>query len=131
MRQIFRSRRLENVEGVARLLGDHGIETHISQPRSYKGSRRRSFSFSDNGATESALWIVHGDDITRARQVMAEAGLLDIERRESSLALGGHDGFLTIEKKRVSTASKVRRGALLIVVVLASLHFARWAFGGG
>lgn len=131
MRQIFRSRRLENVEGVARLLGDHGIETHISQPRSYKGSRRRSFSFSEIGATESALWIVHGDDITRARQVMAEAGLLDIERRESSLALGGHDGFLTIEKKRVSTASKIRRGALLIVVILASLHFARWAFGGG
>ena len=131
MRQIFRSRRLENVEGVARLLAEHGIETHISQPRSYKGNRRRSFSFTDDNATESSLWIVHGDNITRARQVMAEAGLLETERRESTLALGGHNAALTFEKKRVSTASKVRLALLIVVVVLASLNFVRWILGDG
>ena len=129
MRQIFRSRRLENVEGVARLLAEHGIETHISQPRSYKGNRRRQFSFTDHNASESSLWIVRGDDITAARQVMAEAGLLEIERIESSFALQGHDKALTPEKKRVATASKIRLALLLVVVLLATLHFARWMFG--
>lgn len=131
MRQIFRSRRLENVEGVARLLAEHGIETHISQPRSYKGNRRRQFSFTDHNASESSLWIVHGDDITKARQVMAAAGLLETERAESSFAPQGHVRSLTPEVKRVSTASKVRRALLLLVVVLASLHFARWMFSAG
>ncbi len=131
MRQIFRSRRLENVEGVARLLAEHGIVTHMSQPRSYKGSRRRSFSFSENNVTESSLWIVHGDDITRARQVMADAGLLETERGGSTLALGGHDSPLTFAKKRVSTASKVRLALLLIIVGIASLNFVRWMLGDG
>lgn len=34
MRQVFSSARLENVEGVARLLNEQGIETYISQSRS-------------------------------------------------------------------------------------------------
>lgn len=131
MRQIFRSRRLENVEGVARLLAEHGIETHTSQPRSYKGGRRRGFSFSDSNAVESALWIVNGNDITRARQVMADAGLLDTERRESGFDVSGHDSPLTLEKKSVSTAGKVRRTLLFIAVVLAALNFVRWMLADG
>jgi hypothetical protein len=131
MRQIFRSRRLENVEGVARLLAEHGIETYTSQPRSYKGSRRRSFSFSDSSAVESALWIVNGNDITRARQVMADAGLLETERRESGFDLGGQHAPLTLAKKSVSTASKVRRALLFLAVVLAALNFVRWMLADG
>ncbi len=131
MRQIFRSRRLENVEGVARLLGEHGIETHISQPRSYKGNRRRQFSFADHNASESSLWIVRGDDISRARQVMAEAGLLQTERAEASFVLQGHNRTATPENKRHSTARKIRLALLVIVVVLASVHVARWMLGIG
>ena len=40
MRQVFRSPRLENVEGVKALLEEHGIATYLSGGRSYKGSRR-------------------------------------------------------------------------------------------
>ena len=46
MRQVFTSTRLENVEGVAKLLGEHGIETKITQGRSWKGNSRREFSYS-------------------------------------------------------------------------------------
>lgn len=131
MRQIFRSRRLENVEGVARLLAEHGIETHISQPRSYKGNRRRQFSFTDHNASESSLWIVRGDDITRARQIMAEAGLLEIERAEAGFVLEGHNRTPTPANKRDATARKIRLALLVLVVVLASVHAARWMFGIG
>ena len=48
MRQMFSSARLETVEGVAALLNEHGIETRITQGRSYKGTRRRTFSYRDN-----------------------------------------------------------------------------------
>ena len=45
MRPIFTSTRLENVEGVAKMLGEHGIETKITQGRSWKGNSRREFSY--------------------------------------------------------------------------------------
>ncbi|HWI24375.1 MAG TPA: pathogenicity-like protein, partial [Lysobacter sp.] len=37
MRQVFSSPRLENVEGIAKFLEEHGIEVRITQGRSYKG----------------------------------------------------------------------------------------------
>ena len=81
MRQIFTSPRLENVEGVARLLNEHGIETWISEGRSYKGARRREFSFRDGGGgPQPAVWIVKAEDQTRARELLREAGLIDSTR---------------------------------------------------
>ena len=40
MRQVFSSLRLENVEAVATLLRDAGIEVRITNGRSYKGKMR-------------------------------------------------------------------------------------------
>jgi hypothetical protein len=125
MRQIFRSRRLETVEGVARLLADHGIETYISERRAYKGNRRGQFSFRENEGPEPALWIVNGSDITRAREIMSEAGLVELQRSESVFAPQGHDGLKTLAKKGVGTAAKVRIGLMLAVIVLAAVHLAR------
>lgn len=126
MRQIFRSRRLETVEGVARLLAEHGIETYISERRAYKGNRRGQFSFRENEGPEPALWIVNGADITRAREVMAEAGLVELQRSESVFAPQGHDSSTTPAKKTgLATATKVRIGLMLAVVVLAGVHLAR------
>ena len=79
MRQVFRSPRLENVEGVAKLLRDADIEVYISDGRSYKdGQRRGGFSYRD-GARERpdpALWIVKAEDQPRAREILRNAGLL-------------------------------------------------------
>ena len=45
MRQVFSSPRLENVEGIAKMLEDEGIEVRITHGRSYKGGwgGRRSY----------------------------------------------------------------------------------------
>lgn len=80
MRQVFSSPRLENVEGVARLLNEQGIETYISQSRSYKGQRRTTFSYAQSNRADTsqwpAVWIVRAEDQPRARQLLREAGLL-------------------------------------------------------
>lgn len=84
MRQIFTSPRLENVEGVARLLNEHGIETYISSGRGYQGSRRSRYSYSalarGQGGPQAAVWIVHSEDQTRARQILRDAKLIESSR---------------------------------------------------
>ena len=87
MRQLFTSQRLENVEAVAKLLNEAGIETWTSDARSYKGPRRRSFSYkdSDRGESQPGVWIVRADEVTRARSLLIEAGLLDSTRPDSYL----------------------------------------------
>jgi hypothetical protein len=86
MRRIFTSPRLENVELVAALLKEHGIEARITNGRSYKGNRRGNFSYRDDTRTEAqpAVWIVRPDDQPRARELMREAGLLDSARSPTS-----------------------------------------------
>lgn len=86
MRRIFTSPRLENVELVAALLKEHGIEARITNGRSYKGNRRGNFSYRDDTRTEAqpAVWIVRPDDQPKARELMREAGLLDSARSPTS-----------------------------------------------
>ena len=45
MRQVFSSPRLENVEGVAQMLREAGIEIKVTDARSYKQVSRREFSY--------------------------------------------------------------------------------------
>lgn len=87
MRQIFSSPRLENVEGVARMLEDAGIETWVSGGRSYRGQMRRNFSYKDGSGPGPmpAVWIVNAEDQTRAREMLRGAGLIDSTREGSFL----------------------------------------------
>ena len=82
MRRIFASPRLENVEGVARLLEAEGIEVRITDGRSYRGAIRGNFSYRDDARErpEPAVWIVNAEDQPRARELMRAAGLLDSTR---------------------------------------------------
>lgn len=88
MRQVFTSPRLENVEAVAGLLREQGIEVRITNDRSYRGNRRSHFSYrereGDEAAPQSAVWIVNADEQPRARQLLREAGLLDSSRDGTS-----------------------------------------------
>lgn len=128
MRQIFRSRRLETVEGVARLLNDNGIETWMANSRSYWGKRRSRPSFSNPNEQESSLWIVHADDITRARQLLDEAGLLELQRSGSESAPVRQVEVLTPETKRARTSARLRTALIVIVLLLAGFHAARLIF---
>lgn len=76
MRRVFSSARLENVERVAQLLREAGIEVRISDGRSYKGGRRGAASYSDRGdGARPAVWVVKSGEYTRARELLREAGM--------------------------------------------------------
>src|SRR5690606_28939902 len=79
MRQVFSSPRLENVERVATLLRDEGIEVKVTQRRAYKGGLRGNFTYRDDARTEPmpAVWVVRSEDQPRARAMLRELGLLD------------------------------------------------------
>jgi hypothetical protein len=80
MRQVFTSPRLENVEGVAKLLTEAGIETKVSDDRSYKQVSRREFSYvqkGKDGGNQPAVWVIKSDDYKRARELLHDAGLID------------------------------------------------------
>ena len=88
MRQLFTSPRLENVEAVAKLLADAGIEHRVIGGRSYKGHSRRQFSYADtkaNTAEQAAVWVLNSDDYKPARELMSELGLLETTEAPSYL----------------------------------------------
>lgn len=88
MRQVFTSTRLENVEGVQKMLQEAGIATKISQGRSWKGVSRREFSYSNQNhdpSQQPALWVLKPDDFKQAREILHGAGLLEATRDASYL----------------------------------------------
>lgn len=129
MRQIFTSQRLENAEGVAKLLNESGIETYLSDGRSYKGNRRGTFSYqqSGRGHAQPGVWIVKADDVTRARQLLIDAGLIESTRPDSYLPKAP-------ESKTATNAPLARahrlRLAVLMVLVLAVIATMVRACGG-
>lgn len=84
MRQVFSSQRLENVEGVAELLREAGIEVRVTNGRSYKGNRRGTFSYIDDTSPRPAVWVVRSDQQVEARAILREAGLIDSTRQNGS-----------------------------------------------
>lgn len=78
MRQVFSSARIENVEAVARLLEEAGIEVRVSNGRSYRGAIRGNFSYREGsrGGPSPAVWVVRSDQQPEARNLLREAGLL-------------------------------------------------------
>lgn len=90
MRQVFSSTRLENVEGVAKLLGDAGIEVRITGGRSYKSGwgGRRTYNDSQRAAEPAAVWVVKSEDQPRARQLLRDTGLLESTSLRSESYLG-------------------------------------------
>lgn len=86
MRKVFESRRIENVEAVARLLGSHGIEARVHGGRGWRGAIRGNFSYRDHAQQREmpSLWVVHSNDQTRARELLREAGLLPDPRAGGS-----------------------------------------------
>ena len=121
MRQVFASPRLENVEGIARFLEEHGIEVRITQGRSYKGgwSGRRTYRDADNGP-QPAVWVVKSEDQPHARKLLREAGLLGTTRApsDSYLAPSVHD----VAEPRAATPQ--RRAFRYKIALLAAIGIA-------
>ncbi|MCD9027669.1 hypothetical protein LDO26_05540 [Luteimonas sp. BDR2-5] len=127
MRQVFSSARLENVEGVANLLREAGIEVQITNGRSYKGNRRGNFSYRDTPTGDRpAVWVVRSDQQPQARELLRGAGLLQ--------SLPSRQGYLpqadvvfaadsVPPKRRLSRAAKIRYVLLGSAVVVIGLVY--------
>jgi len=120
MRQVFTSVRLENVESVEKLLNEAGIETRISQGRTWKGVSRREFSYTSKNhdpSQQPALWVIKPDDFKQARELLHEAGLLEATRDVSFLP-----EHLQFESRAntspIARMSKIRVLLLLVIAVL-------------
>ncbi len=127
MRQVFSSPRLENVEAVAQMLRDAGIEVRITNGRSYKGAMRSQPSYSDQTAPKPAVWVVQSDDQIRAREILREHGLLESTRpTDSFVPLSFRDdetqAAKTPAQKRLFRFKLFLLAAIAIIMVLAMLR---------
>lgn len=132
MRQVFTSVRLENVEAVERLLNEAGIQTKLSQGRSWKGNSRREFSYSNKNhdpSQQPAVWVIRPDDFKQAREILHAAGLLDTSRESAYVPapLQFRAGAPAGPQAKVN---KLRLVLLGTVIVVGALLMARRFFGG-
>ncbi|WP_449446125.1 hypothetical protein [Thermomonas brevis] len=120
MRKVFSSQRLENVEAVAELLRKEGIAVRISNGRSYRSTRRATFSYDSRRQPDEvpSVWIVHSEDQPRGRQLLRDLGLLESTREPGASYLpsglhgepaGGRRGFFS--------AKRIRLGLLALTVI--------------
>ncbi|MCF7221093.1 hypothetical protein [Marilutibacter chinensis] len=121
MRQVFSSQRLENVEGVARLLEDAGIEVRITDGRSYRGNRRGTFSYRDGDVPKPAVWVVKSDDQVRAREILREAGLIDSTRHRDSFVASfrSDDAQVAQADARRRRISRIKYSLLVVLLIAA------------
>ncbi|MFN3310752.1 MAG: hypothetical protein ACK40R_03475 [Thermomonas sp.] len=127
MRKVFSSPRLENVEAVAQLLRDAGIEVKIEHGRSYRGYRRGNFSYDTRKAPKDipAVWIVHAEDQPRGRQILRELGLLESSREEPPSYLPAASRGDAPGKGGPAFGKRLKLGLLALIAVvigLAALH---------
>lgn len=130
MRQVFSSPRLENVERVAQLLREQGIEVRVSNGRSYKGARRGTFSYreSANEDPPAAVWVVKSEDQPQAREILREAGLLDSGRSPTryldvSSTQFRDAGVEALARKR---AFRLRAGLMLGIAIALAFGLMAW-----
>ena len=120
MRQVFSSGRLENVEGVAQLLRDAGIDIKVTGARGYRQVSRREFSYvgqQRDSSEQPAVMVVNSDDYKRARELLHEAGLLESTAPASYLP----ETLQVKEQAPASPQQRIFRIKLVLLVVLGSL----------
>jgi hypothetical protein len=131
MRQVFTSPRIENVEGVARLLEEAGIEVRITHGRSYRGAIRGNFSYRDSErekkGPQPAVWIVKSEDQPRAREMLRGAGLLESTRMPQdsylSQTLHARDTDARGGDARRRRAFRIKLGLLVLIAAVIGLGF--------
>ena len=124
MRQVFTSPRLENVEGVAQLLREAGIEIKVTDARSYKQVSRREFSYVPSQQSKQnaapAVWVINAEDYKRARDLLVEGGLLD-EAKTSVSYLPEQLQFK--EQPAASSGQRIGRMRLVLLFVVGAMAF--------
>jgi hypothetical protein len=119
MRQIYTSPRVENVERVVKMLGDAGIETSVTNHRSWAGRdyRRSSYASPPERDTWPQVWIVRAEDQPKARALLREAGIEPATRFAEELAQS-RAGPEAAASRRKALAWRIR---LILLAVIAAL----------
>ncbi|HEY4561296.1 MAG TPA: hypothetical protein VIG54_11200 [Lysobacter sp.] len=127
MRQVFSSARLENVERVAELLREADIEVRITDGRSYKGGRRATISYRDQGqAVRPAVWVVRSEDSAKARAILRDAGLLESTRpSDAKLSFRSQFGDETTRTPAQRRATRIKLALLAGIVIVVVMAFFR------
>ena len=124
MRQVFTSSRLENVEGVAELLREAGVQIKVTDARSYKKVSRREFSYvptqQERQSAQPAVWVLNSDDYKRARELLAEGGLLDEARTGASYL---PEPLQCQDKAAAPASSRIGRMRLALLFIAGALVF--------
>ena len=123
MRQIYTSPRVENVERVVAMLREAGIETSVTNHRSWAGRDFRRPSYSNPAASDTwpQVWIVKAEDQPKARALLRDAGIEPATRFAEELAQsrsGGTDAAV----KRKAIAWRIRLFLLTVIAVLIFLN---------
>ena len=122
MRQIYTSPRVENVERIVALLGEAGIETRVTNHRSWAGRdyRRSSYSARTDSSEWPQVWVVKAEDQPRARALLREAGIAPAVR------FSGRSGVSALNfapgKPAASLGMYIHWDLLGIIVLLIVLH---------
>jgi len=129
MRQVFSSPRLENVEGVARLLREAGIEVRISNGRSYRSgwSGRRSYREDAGGGPQASVWVIKSEEQPKARALLREAGLL-LDTTMPSDSYLPDPVLVRNERPGIgsgSRATRIKIGLLVAIALVVALSFMR------
>lgn len=129
MRQVFTSPRVENVEGVARMLEEAGIEVRITHGRGWKGAIRGNFSYRDHAprGPQPAVWVIRSDQQPQARELLRDAGLLQSTRPDAGgfVAPTLHAGTPGAAASAQPPGRRIRLGLLLTIGAVMAL-----AYGG-
>lgn len=115
MRQLYTSPRQENIDRVAALLAEKGIECTITNRSIWNRNSYQRFSYSqrqENRDTWPQLWVNKADDYTEARAALKELGIEPVVRHAEELALARNP---TPEGRQKSTATRFRRIVMLAV----------------
>lgn len=127
MRQIYTSPRIENVERVVALMAQHGIQTSVSNRRSYQGADWKRFSYATPADRDSwpQISVVRSEDQTAARRLLREAGIEPATRFADELAAARAAGDVTAHR-RASMRAKLVLLALIVgvsvLIVLSQLR---------
>jgi len=122
MRQIYTSPRVENVERVVALLNEAGIETSVTNHRSWAGRDYKRASYSSPPEREAwpQVWIVKAEDQPRARALLREIGIEPATRFADELQRSR--AAPAAADKRGALAWKLRIGLLAIIALMIVLH---------
>jgi hypothetical protein len=112
------------VEGVNKLFNDAGIETKITQGRSYKGNSRREHSYADkkrqvDSSQYPAVWVIKAEDYTKARELLHEADLLEDKIQNPYIP-----GLQFRDQSQMTPEKKLLRTKLILLGVVGAMTFA-------